>query len=68
MRHIKRPVTIPAEKAEKLYVAAEAVGELAALIHNGVSVDSRTIPINLLRILGEQFSEGLSDVSFPFED
>ena len=63
MRHIRKPVTIPPENAEKLYIAAEAVGELAELID-----DESKVPVNLLRILGEQFSEGLSDVSFPFED
>ena len=32
MRHIKKPVTLPPEKGEKLYVAAKAVQELAELV------------------------------------
>lgn len=64
MRHIKAPVTLPPDKAEKLYIAAGAVQELAELVDTGKAAATE----NLLRILSEQFSEGLSDVSFPFED
>jgi len=67
LRHIKQPVTLPPEKAEKLYIAAEAVQELAEL--SELDPDQRVpVPKNLLRILGKEFSEGLSDVSFSFED
>ena len=57
MRHIKQPVTIPPDKAEKLYIATHAVQELAELMHTGEAARAQS----LLRILGEQFSEGLSD-------
>jgi hypothetical protein len=49
---------------QKLYTAAEAVRELAELVDTGEASATE----NLLRVLSEQFSEGLSDVSFPFED
>ena len=64
MRHIKQPVTLPPEKAEKLYTAAEAVRELAELVDTGEASATE----NLLRVLSEQLTEGISDVSFPFED
>ena len=41
-----------------------AVGELVELIE----VDAVSAPTNLLRILGEQLSEGIGDVSFQFEE
>src|SRR5687768_466974 len=56
-------VTLSPEQAEKLYVAFEAVQNLAQLIESEDQVLE-----NLLRILGEQLTDVISDVSFPFED
>jgi hypothetical protein len=44
-RHIRKPITLPPEKAEKLYIAAEAVEELGELIHTGVGADPKTMPV-----------------------
>ena len=63
LRHIKKPVTLPPEKAERLYVAAEAVQELAELTEE---CDDK-VPVNLLRILGKELTDVITDESFPFE-
>jgi hypothetical protein len=68
MRHIKTAVTLPPEKAEKIYIAAEALEELAELLDAAAGGDEAKVPENLLRILGKELTEGISDVSFPFED
>jgi hypothetical protein len=69
MRHIRKPVTFPPDKAEKLYVAAGAVEELNGLIYgSGGSCNDATLPVNLLRIVGDQLLEAISEVPFQFED
>jgi hypothetical protein len=63
VRHIRKPVTLPPEKAEKLYVAAEAVQELAGLVEEG----DDQVPVNLLRILGKELTDVITE-RFPFEE
>jgi hypothetical protein len=68
MRHIRKPVTLPGAKFEKLYIGCEAVEELAELLDVAAGSEDRHVPENLVRVLAQYLMAGFEDLKYTFED